>query len=406
MKVIFLHPDLGIGGAERLVIDAALSLQNRGHEVQFYTNHYDPVHSFQETRDGSLQVHQVGSWLPRSILGRCRALCAYMRFVYAALYLVFCVIPTELPDVIFCDLISLCIPFLKLSPNPVDVIFYCHYPDKLLTTRRGIFKRLYRAPLDWLEEKSTARADIILVNSEFTAKVFKESFPTIKISPDICYPSINTIFFDKATPKSLVDVIDVPPDTVTLLSINRYERKKNLALALKSLHTLKSILTIDEWDKLHLVMAGGYDPINSENKEHYEELCNLASELQLMDRVTFLKSPSDIDKISLLCHSDIVVYTPSNEHFGIVPLEAMYYAKPVVAVNSGGPTETIVQNITGFLSEPSEADFANSLKKIIINSDLRSKMGEAGRQRFIARFSYDAFTEQLDNIVRKTYKRK
>ena len=32
-RVVFVHPDLGIGGAERLVVDAALALQQRGHKV-------------------------------------------------------------------------------------------------------------------------------------------------------------------------------------------------------------------------------------------------------------------------------------------------------------------------------------------------------------------------------------
>jgi alpha-1,3/alpha-1,6-mannosyltransferase len=32
-QVVFLHPDLGIGGAERLVVDAALALQAKGHKV-------------------------------------------------------------------------------------------------------------------------------------------------------------------------------------------------------------------------------------------------------------------------------------------------------------------------------------------------------------------------------------
>lgn len=36
MKIAFLHPDLGIGGAERLVVDAAVALQQQGHEVSMY----------------------------------------------------------------------------------------------------------------------------------------------------------------------------------------------------------------------------------------------------------------------------------------------------------------------------------------------------------------------------------
>lgn len=50
--VVFLHPDLGIGGAERLVIDAAVGLQNRGHKVVVFTSHCDPRHCFDEARNG------------------------------------------------------------------------------------------------------------------------------------------------------------------------------------------------------------------------------------------------------------------------------------------------------------------------------------------------------------------
>lgn len=50
--IVFLHPDLGIGGAERLVVDAAVGLQNRGHKVVIFTSHCDPGHCFEEARDG------------------------------------------------------------------------------------------------------------------------------------------------------------------------------------------------------------------------------------------------------------------------------------------------------------------------------------------------------------------
>ncbi len=51
-NVIFIHPDLGIGGAERLIIDAAVGLQNLGHRVTIFTSHCDPKHCFEEARDG------------------------------------------------------------------------------------------------------------------------------------------------------------------------------------------------------------------------------------------------------------------------------------------------------------------------------------------------------------------
>jgi hypothetical protein len=54
LRVAFLHPDLGIGGAERLVVDAAVGLQQRGHSVRIYTAHHAMDHCFEETRNGAI----------------------------------------------------------------------------------------------------------------------------------------------------------------------------------------------------------------------------------------------------------------------------------------------------------------------------------------------------------------
>lgn len=51
-NIVFVHPDLGIGGAERLVIDAAVGLQNAGHKVTILTSYRDTNHCFEEARDG------------------------------------------------------------------------------------------------------------------------------------------------------------------------------------------------------------------------------------------------------------------------------------------------------------------------------------------------------------------
>lgn len=111
VKVIFVHPDLGIGGAERLIVDAALALQNRKHNVKIYTAHHDASHCFEETRDGTLSVVTCGDWMPRSFFGRFYAMFAYLRMIFVSLYLV--LFSGEEFDVVICDQISACIPFLR-----------------------------------------------------------------------------------------------------------------------------------------------------------------------------------------------------------------------------------------------------------------------------------------------------
>lgn len=44
------------------------------------------------------------------------------------------------------------------------------------------------------------------------------------------------------------------------------------------------------WEKIHLVMAGGYDPRVAENVEHFQELTDLVAAHELQDHVTFLRS--------------------------------------------------------------------------------------------------------------------
>ena len=236
-RVVFLHPDLGIGGAERLVVDAGLALKSKGHDVTFVTAHHDNNHCFPETKQNcpepELKVITAGDFLPRSFFGRCYAVWAYLRMIFAALYLV--MFSGLNPQVVICDQISVAVPVVKYL-SKARVVFYCHFPDRLLTRRDTMLKSLYRAPIDYLEEKTTGMADTLLVNSKFTASIFRHTFKTLDVEPAVLYPSLNTDKFDSliAAHKSKQGNIDPQTETVHFLSINRYERKKNLPLAIRS----------------------------------------------------------------------------------------------------------------------------------------------------------------------------
>ena len=69
-------------------------------------------------------------------------------------------------------------------------------------------------------------------------------------------------------------------DDFVITSLNRYERKKDIPLALKACKGLEK--------KAVIVIAGGYDQRVLENVEHHLELVNLAKKLQL--QVVFLRS--------------------------------------------------------------------------------------------------------------------
>jgi len=83
-KVAILHPDLGIGGAENLIINVALALESKGYKVKIYTPHFDPERCFSECKQLDIEVR--GNWFPRTIFGRFIALCAYIRMLFCAIW--------------------------------------------------------------------------------------------------------------------------------------------------------------------------------------------------------------------------------------------------------------------------------------------------------------------------------
>lgn len=154
-----------------------------------------------------------------------------------------------------------------------------------------------------------------------------------------------------------------------------------------------------------MVIAGGYDERVTENREYYDDLQELVNQLGLTGHVTFLKSINNDEKLQLLYDCTALLYTPTGEHFGIVPLEAMYMRRPVVAVASGGPLETVRHRETGFLCDAEEErlqdQFAESMKELILTEGVRDKMGESAREHVVKNFSFEAFSTVLDDVVRK-----
>ncbi|KAI8362634.1 hypothetical protein BD560DRAFT_404371 [Blakeslea trispora] len=411
LKIAFIHPDLGIGGAERLVVDAAVGIQSKGHQVVMYTSHHDKNHCFEETRDGTLQVRVKGDWLPRHLLGRCYIIFAILRQFVLVLWLL--QHEKDTYDIIMVDQLSACVPLLKWFSS-ARVLFYCHFPDKLLTGRDSTLKQLYRVPIDKLEEWSTGMADAITVNSQFTGGMFRRSFPCILKKPRVLYPPINFAAYDKQVDLSDPSVQQIESHLKTIVSINRFEKKKNVELALKAFALLSNMISPDEFKQYRLVLAGGYDKRVRENVEYLQFLDTMAKETYGLEtctlfpssvdrppataQVVFLCSFNDAQRTYLLHESMLMLYTPSNEHFGITPVEGMYAGVPVIAANSGGPLETVKDKETGLILAPEPQLWAEGIHAFINHQYNSQSMGQAGRSHVQAKFSLEAFADQLEDI--------
>ncbi|GLB35549.1 putative glycosyltransferase family 4 [Lyophyllum shimeji] len=439
LRVAFTHPDLGIGGAERLVVDAALGLQARGHSVDIYTSHHDPNHCFEETQDGSLRVHHVIPPFPRSVKGKFHIFFAHARQLHLTAHLLRPSAPKY--DVYFVDQLSTCIPFLRTLGN-TRVVFYCHFPDKLLangafvegveaTRRGGLLKRLYRYPMDWLEEITTRQADVILANSKFTARVTRSHLKSIGQTPRVVYPGINISAYESTVDCNDPDTIAVTSDTPTLVSLNRFEQKKNAALAIKSFAALKAKLASSSCSQpLRLVLAGGYDPRLEDNMLTLYSLIDLTKSLSLTYFVTTpssSKTPVKIPPLNMTRDNPDVLlllnfttaqrtallsspstlallYTPANEHFGIGPVEAMVCGVPVLACDSGGPTESVLdsppEERTGWLRTPAADVWADALLEIVSMGDAeREALSRRAKARARQLFGMDAMARGIEEAL-------
>ncbi|EUC66058.1 glycosyltransferase family 4 protein [Rhizoctonia solani AG-3 Rhs1AP] len=446
LRVCILHPDLGIGGAERLIVDAALGLQKRGHTVHIYTSYHDPGHAFEETTNGTLTVRYIEPPLPRHIFGSLHILLAILRQIHLVISLLFLVYfgGEKAYDVFLVDQLSACVPLLRWGMQK-RVVFYCHFPDKLLadgtvaavegvqaTKGKGgvksLVKKLYRLPVNWVEEVTTKQADVILANSNFTSRVFKHSFPSIKTDPVVVYPGINISAYESITSSSDTEEIRmVKSDKTTLLSLNRFERKKNAALAIQAFALLPA-------SDIRLVLAGGYDPRLIDNVECLRGLVKLCEENRLEwdivsprelpqlptpskttktgngKQVLFILNFSNPQRTHLLTSptTRALLYTPQNEHFGIVPVEAMVCGVPVVACDSGGPMESVVDpdkrtgggERTGFLLPSDPNLWARALQTILdFSPDERASIATTARQRVKDMFSLESLTLGMEGAL-------
>lgn len=120
------------------------------------------------------------------------------------------------------------------------------------------------------------------------------------------------------------------------------------------------------------------------------------------DQIIFLASFNEAQRTYLFSASKALVYTPSWEHFGIVPIESMYAGLPVVAVNNGGPLETILDGKTGFLCVSEKEKFADAIVWLLKNRGLDKRCFESfAKEHVKEKFSLDIFISSLDRIVEK-----
>jgi len=304
-------------------------------------------------------------------------------------------------DIVLLDQISSPALLLRMFSS-TKIVFYCHYPDMLLAKHKSFAQGVYRSIFDGLERITTGMAHHIFVNSYYTADIFAKTFESGFArgrQPTVLYPAVSPKNV-KLLPKSLLSCeFQHRGKNIKsydyFLSINRFEYKKNLELALNAYAEFRTKLADPSVQVNRILFAGGYDSRLSENEECFFQLHRKACSLGISEEVVFLPSISTEEKNSLLLHCFCVIYTPKDEHFGIVPIEAMSVGKPVVACNSGGPVESCRDGVTGFTCPSEPEEFARAMNHLGDGHNKADRMGYLAQARIMNVFSRKSFGEEL-----------
>jgi glycosyltransferase involved in cell wall biosynthesis len=135
---------------------------------------------------------------------------------------------------------------------------------------------------------------------------------------------------------------------------------------------------------------------NAELVSYREHVFALVRDHDLTDNVEFRDVPY-ARMPELYDEADVVVYpTVGDEPYGLVPLEAMSTARPVVGSRSGGIVETIVDGETGYLVERGDVEtLAKRVATLLTNPERCRRMGEAGRRNVVENFNGKLYAASL-----------
>jgi len=147
---------------------------------------------------------------------------------------------------------------------------------------------------------------------------------------------------------------------------------------------------------ISLIFAGS-DMGLSRNKRFKKQLMEQCNNYGLQGSVFFNDFVDDT--INFIRTGDVFLNFSDSESFSMTVLEAMYAGLPVVATDSGGPSELIEHDKTGLLVPVKDVEaMANAMLRLVNDVDLRITMGAAARVRAHEKFSITESASKLTKL--------
>ncbi|MBC8165297.1 MAG: glycosyltransferase [Bryobacteraceae bacterium] len=373
---VYLH-----GGPERTLAEY---LSRTRHDWTVFTHRFEAESTFPSLRDARIVELSPRVSVKRTMKEVCKAAWTISRSK----------LPLDGYDalVIFCEGLG---DFATVQNRSLPTVNFCFTP------LRAAFDPLYQSTfLNMKNAGPLTRGVHACANRAFAIadrRVWKNYDHVIAISEEVRRRIVDGRLWDGPV-ELLYPGVDTDRLTPTweysnqFLIPGRIMWTKNLELAIDAFRLF--LKRRPDLSHFTLTMAGYVD------KKSEPYLASLRQRAADLPQVRFIEAPDDAKLLKLCQSAFAMLYPPFNEDWGLVPLEAMAVGKPVIAVNRGGPLETVIHGKTGFLVEPLAENFANAMEQLANSPSLLRLMGRLARER-AKEFAWNRFAAGLDNSVER-----
>ncbi|MFG2726006.1 glycogen synthase [Streptomyces canus] len=250
----------------------------------------------------------------------------------------------------------------------------------------------------WAERTAIETADAVIAVSGAMREDILGCYPALDPAKvHIVHNGIDTALYRPDHGTDVLDRIGLDRDRPFVLFVGRITRQKGVP------HLMRAVRDIDPAAQVVLCAGAPDTPeIDREFRELFQELSRVREGVHWIPQM--LPRP---EVIQLLTHAAVFVCPSVYEPLGIVNLEAMACGTPVVASRVGGIPEVVDDGRTGLLvtvDDAFETGLARALDSVIGDPETARRMGEAGRERAVGEFGWDAVarrTVRLYEEIRK-----
>ncbi|MBI2675367.1 MAG: glycosyltransferase [Candidatus Aenigmarchaeota archaeon] len=382
MKVAIYHPWIHLkGGGERILLEL---LKKSRHDITLFTSHYRQENTYEDFK--KFKIIQL-TRLP--IIGE------LFRGLSFGLHLILCKLDLSPFDAFVVssagigELITIrnhSKPALCICLTPLraahDTAIYRHK----LKEKNPISRQIYRLSIFFykLLEKAAWKhfSSAICISKNVRRRVLDGQLIGNK-NITVSYPGAD--FLKKGIDGEFRNYFLYP---------SRFAYYKRHELAIDAFKLFKA----RDSGNFKLILAGG---LSGRNRKHFNFIESLAKG---NDNIEIRTNVSDKEMKALYESCYCVLFCGMNEDWGMIPVEAGLYKKPVISVAEGGPLESIIDGRTGFLVPARPRPFAAAMEKIARDVSLAKKMGGENFHN-VKRFDWKKFVGDFDREVEKIAKR-